>query len=294
MKRQLAGTFLAGVLMLNPLAFAAEEEAKTAPERKAAQPAQPFRELVEKLFSAWETLDPAKAAPFYAKEADLVFYDITPLKYTGWEEYARGVQRTFADYASFKGTVGEDFRVTQRGNSAWATVTWHAELLRKDGGKEALDGRYTVVWEKRGKDWLIVHEHMSAPMPAPGERAALSLYKRLGGYDSIAAVSDDFIGRLANDKQLSRFFMGASTESKHRIRQMVVDQLCAATGGPCFYIGRSMKASHEGLGITEADWQVAVNHLVATLEKFKVPEKERNEVLAAISSLKGDIVTPRR
>ena len=77
-----------------------------------------------------------------------------------------------------------------------------------------------------------------------------SLYKRLGGYDALAAVTDDFVGRLVSDKQLTRFFNGVSTDSRKRIRQLVLDQLCAATGGPCLYIGRSMRASHEGLGIT--------------------------------------------
>jgi hemoglobin len=117
-----------------------------------------------------------------------------------------------------------------------------------------------------------------------------SLYARLGGYDALAAVTDDFLGRLIADQQLSRFFTGASTESRKRIRQLVVDQLCAATGGPCVYIGRDMKTSHAGLGISERDWQIAANHLVATLDKFKVPPREKDEVLAAVSGLKKDIV----
>lgn len=119
---------------------------------------------------------------------------------------------------------------------------------------------------------------------------ARSLYARLGGYDAIAAVTDDFVGRLAADPQLTKFFVGHSTDSIHRIRQLVVDQLCAATGGPCFYIGRDMKTSHKGLGISEADWQVAVKHLVASLDKFKVGETEKNEVLGALTKLKSDIV----
>lgn len=117
-----------------------------------------------------------------------------------------------------------------------------------------------------------------------------SLYKRLGGYDAIAAVTDDFIGRMATDKSLGRFFVGHSKESLARIRQLVVDQLCAATGGPCVYIGRDMKSAHQGMGISEADWNAAAAHLVATLDKFKVPAKEKSEVLAAVSSLKNDIV----
>lgn len=121
---------------------------------------------------------------------------------------------------------------------------------------------------------------------APGN----SLYARLGGYDAIAAVTDDFVGRLAGDARLSKFFVGHSQDSVKRIRQLVVDQLCQATGGPCVYIGRDMKTAHKGLGITEADWQDTVKLLVATLDKFKVPERERGELLALVSGLKGDIV----
>ena len=117
-----------------------------------------------------------------------------------------------------------------------------------------------------------------------------SLYKRLGGYDALAAATDDFIGRLAADPELSKFFAGHSKDSLARIRQLVVDQLCAATGGPCVYIGRDMKSSHQGMGITEAQWNKAVGHLVATLDKFKVPEKEKAEFLALASTLKNDIV----
>lgn len=117
-----------------------------------------------------------------------------------------------------------------------------------------------------------------------------SLYKRLGGYDALAAVTDDFLGRLANDPQLGRFFKGHSTESLLRIRGHVVDFLCQATGGPCAYHGRDMKIAHTGLNITEDDWNTSVKHLVATLDKFKVPEKEKTEVLTAVSGLKADIV----
>jgi hemoglobin len=125
--------------------------------------------------------------------------------------------------------------------------------------------------------------------PAQGA-AADSLYKRLGGYDALAAVTDDFIGRLVTDKSLGRFFGGASDDSKKRIRQLVVDQLCAATGGPCIYIGRSMKTVHTGLGITEEDWTIAVKHLTDTLNKFKVPKPEQDDLFKIVGTLKPDIV----
>ena len=124
-------------------------------------------------------------------------------------------------------------------------------------------------------------------VPAFAQEA--TLYKRLGGYDAIAAVTDDFLGRLAADAQIGRFFKGHSTDSLKRIRGDVVDFLCGATGGPCTYHGRDMKTSHTGLKITEEDWNVSVKGLVATLEKFNVPAKEKDEVLKAVAGLKGDI-----
>jgi len=117
-----------------------------------------------------------------------------------------------------------------------------------------------------------------------------SLYTRLGGYDAIAAVVDEFIGRLATDKRFEKFFSGFSDDSKKRLRQHILDQFCVAAGGPCVYTGREMRTSHKGLGITEADWDVAAKHLVEALDKYKVPEAEKNELLAFVTSQKKDIV----
>jgi len=128
---------------------------------------------------------------------------------------------------------------------------------------------------------LYADQHMEKPK---------TLYQRLGGYDAIAAVTDDFIGRLATDKQLGKFVVGHSEDSLKKLRQRVVEQLCAATGGPCVYTGRDMKTAHKGMGISESDWNLAVNHLIATLDKFKVPAAEKNELLTAVSALKADIV----
>lgn len=137
---------------------------------------------------------------------------------------------------------------------------------------------------------LNTQEPKPAAKPATPPPASETLYKRLGGYDALAAVTDDFLGRLLKDPSLGRFFLGHSDDSKQRIRQLIVDQLCAVTGGPCVYIGRDTKTSHRGLGITEADWTATVNHLVATLDKFKVPQREKDEVLALLTTLKPDIV----
>lgn len=129
---------------------------------------------------------------------------------------------------------------------------------------------------------------VAGSMPARAQEK--SLYERVGGYNALAAVVDDFVGRLVADKQFEKFFAGHGIDSKKRIRQHILDQFCAATGGPCVYTGRDMKTTHAGLGITEADWDAAAKHLTASLDKFKVPEKEKSELLAFVTSLKKDIV----
>jgi hemoglobin len=117
-----------------------------------------------------------------------------------------------------------------------------------------------------------------------------SLYDRLGGYNAVAAVVDDFIGRLVADKRFTKFFVGHSEDSLHKIRQHIVDQFCAAAGGPCLYTGRDMKTSHKGLGITGDDWEAAAKHLVESLDKFNVAKAEKDDLLAFVTGLRKDIV----
>lgn len=126
-----------------------------------------------------------------------------------------------------------------------------------------------------------------APAPAAGPPVASdgSLYRRLGGYDAIAAVVDDFLGRWFGDPVIAPFFADVDDLGKQHVRQMVVDQLCAATGGPCYYVGLDMATAHEAVAITPAVWNTAVQHILATLDAFNVPSRERrelNEILVAV------------
>src|SRR5262245_59711200 len=101
-------------------------------------------------------------------------------------------------------------------------------------------------------DYLIAAAGIGAVLLVePAFAEDKSLYQRLGGYDAIAAVTDDFLDRLEHIDKLGRFFQGVSADSTMRIRQHIVDLVCAKTGGPCFYTGRDMKTSHAGLGITK-------------------------------------------
>jgi hemoglobin len=117
-----------------------------------------------------------------------------------------------------------------------------------------------------------------------------TLYQRLGGYDAIAAVTDDFLHRLLSDPRLAPYFNKMSTNTQNRVRQLIVELLCRASDGPCNYTGRSMRMSHAGLGITDAEWQAAVAHLTESLDKFHVPKEEKEELLGYVSLLRPDIV----
>ena len=130
----------------------------------AAQDAE-FKALIDGYYAAWSTLDPNKAAKYYAKDADLVFFDIAPLKYNGWGEYKEGVVKNFTSLAS-SGSLkpNGDLKVTRRGTLAWTTVTFHLSVKSKAGGGMEVESRHTAIWEKRGGQWLIVHEHVSAPL----------------------------------------------------------------------------------------------------------------------------------
>lgn len=117
-----------------------------------------------------------------------------------------------------------------------------------------------------------------------------SLYERVGGYDVIAAMTDDLLQRVTKDPLIRDYWKGHSYDSMKRDRQLIVDFLCESTGGPVIYMGRDMKTSHDGLGITESDWDVFIKHTVAMLDKFVLSKKENEDCLAAILGLKDDMV----
>jgi len=114
-----------------------------------------------------------------------------------------------------------------------------------------------------------------------------SLYERLGGKEAITAVVDDFVGRVAADNRINGFFAKANVP---RLKTQLVNQICEASGGPCKYTGPDMKTAHRGMGIPSAAFDALVGDLVATLDKFKVGEREQKELLAALGPMKNDIV----
>ena len=119
-------------------------------------------------------------------------------------------------------------------------------------------------------------------------KPATPLYDRLGGKPAITAVVDDFVANVAADTRINGFF--AKTDIP-RLKTLLVEQICAGSGGPCTYTGRDMKTAHANMGVNDADFGALVEDLVKTLDKFKVPQREKDELLAILGPMKADIVT---
>ena len=124
----------------------------------------------------------------------------------------------------------------------------------------------------------------------------MTLYERLGGVYAIATVVDDFIDRIMDDPRLNA--NPKVDDAHHKVaragfKYLVTEQVCAATGGPQRYTGRSMHDSHAHLDITATEWDAFLDDLRQTLAKFNVPEPEQAELRAIVESTKKDIVLPR-
>jgi ketosteroid isomerase-like protein len=137
-----------------PAASAQSEVTKSAQSVDAA--------LLQDVWNAWCTLDPANPAKFYDKTPGNVYFDIAPLEYHSWSEYEMGVHSVLAGIKSGTANVDE-VKIHSAGSAKWATAIVHTDFQMKDGSNSKDDWRWTSVWEKRGGDWKIVHEHISAP-----------------------------------------------------------------------------------------------------------------------------------
>jgi hemoglobin len=129
---------------------------------------------------------------------------------------------------------------------------------------------------------------------APVENAAPSdkpLFERLGGLDAISAVVDQFLANVVADARINARF--ANADAKH-LRQMLIDQICDATGGGpivgCKYTGKTMVEVHTGMQITDDEFNALVDDLVKALDQLKVPAKEKGELLSALGGMKPDVV----
>ena len=125
-------------------------------------------------------------------------------------------------------------------------------------------------------------------LPTSAVAQTRTLYERLGGYDAILAVVDASIKNIAADRRINRFFAKANVA---RLRRQLADQICAASGGPCIYTGRDMRSAHAGMGIKNSDFNALVQDIGKALKAFKVPARERRELVMLLAPARKDIVT---
>lgn len=133
---------------------------------------------------------------------------------------------------------------------------------------------------------------MMAIASAPILTKEKSLYERLGGKKAIVAVVDEFVGRVAADNRINGFFKETASDPNRLagFKSKLVDQICEASGGPCKYTGKDMKSAHQGMGISEADFNALVEDLVGALDKFKVAPADKQTLLGVLGPMKKDIV----
>ena len=125
------------------------------------------------------------------------------------------------------------------------------------------------------------------PAAHPPAAAKDALYRELGGTDAITKVVDLFLAKVDNDLRINLFF--EKTDHKD-LRNLVIEQFCAATGGPCVYSGRSMEEAHSGLNLTDADFAAFVEDLIAAMDDLKVPKPSQDKLLALLGPMKPQVV----
>jgi ketosteroid isomerase-like protein len=127
----------------------------------SAAETEELRTVVYKMWTGWDSLDPAKVAEFYSKDPNDVFFDISPLKFQGWSAYADGAAKALVNMASAKWEPTGDFKVIKEGNLAVTTLTMNVVFTSKNGASNRAAVRDTGVWEKQGGKWIMRHQHTS-------------------------------------------------------------------------------------------------------------------------------------
>lgn len=123
-----------------------------------------FNAMIKDYYAKWSTLNSDNPAPFYAKDADLVFFDVDPVKYTSWQQYHDGFMNNVAPgFTSLTIMPNDDIKITRSGNLAVASLTFRLVAKAKDGSPLEFTGRHTIVWQLRAGKWMIIHEHVSKP-----------------------------------------------------------------------------------------------------------------------------------
>jgi ketosteroid isomerase-like protein len=150
---------LAVSLCLIALTLSAQTKKSTTKSTASA----PDKAYLQKVWDGWATLNNDNVAKYYATGPH-AFFDIAPLKYNSWDEYKKGSEAILANYKSAKFSVNDDLAIHPHGDLVWVTATVAEEMTAKSGKVDMGNFRWTAVLENQDGKWIIVHEHVSAPL----------------------------------------------------------------------------------------------------------------------------------
>ena len=243
-----------------------------------------LKAMVDGMQSAFDSKDPAAIAAVYAEDGAGMPPNTAA---TIGREAVEDFWREFLDDGMDPGVAtGTD--VYAHGDVGYDVGTY---AVTDSGG--AIDmGKYVRIWRHDDGKWQLQHViwNSDLPLSAPEPESASdqkTLYQRLGGYDVVAAILDNWGPRVFDDPELSLFLTDINEEMGKRGRELALDLLCDLTGGPCFYTGRDVKMVHKRIGITDENWQSVLEYMGETLDELHIGDDEKTDFLAIIAGLGG-------
>ena len=234
--------------------------------------------------SAFDARDPAAIAATYAEDGAVMSPNSeTMTGHAAIEEYWRNVLASGIDLGVAKATD-----VYAHGNDGYEVGTYAVTDL--SGTTD--EGKYVRIWRFSNGKWQLQHVIWNSDLPLSAsepesESDQETLYQRLGGYDVVAAILDNWGPRVFDDPELSLFLTDIDEEMGTKGRELAMDLLCDLTGGPCVYTGRDVKIVHQGVGITDEHWQLVLEYMGQTLDELNIGENEKTDFIAIIAGLGG-------
>ena len=248
-----------------------------------------LKAMIEVSQSAFDARDSTAIAEIYAEDGAVMSpNNETMTGQAAIEEYWRDVLATGVDLG-----VARPTNVYAHGDDGYEVGTYAVT----DANGAIDEGKYVRIWRHGDGGWRLQHViwNSDLPLSAPeSDSNQETLYQRLGGYDVVAAILDNWGPRVFDDPQLSQFLTDIDDEMGTRGRELALDLLCDLTGGPCVYTGRDVKMVHKAVGITDDHWQLVLEYMGETLDELNVGGDEKSDFIAIIAGLGGDIADQRK
>ena len=232
--------------------------------------------------SAFDARDPAAIAAIYAEDGAVMSPNSeTVTGQAAIEDFWREVLASGIDLGVAKTT-----NLYAHGDVGYEVGTY--AVTDPEGAID--EGKYVRIWRHGDGKWQLQHVtwNSNLPLSAPeSDSSQETLYQRLGGYDVVAAILDNWGPRVFDDPELSQFLTDINEEMGTRGRELALDLLCDLTGGPCVYTGRDVKKVHEAVGITDDHWQLVLEYMGETLDELNVGGDEKSDFIAIVAGLGG-------